>query len=229
MTSLKKYNLKGDEQGEIKADAMFTEAAANSQMIKDYIVAIRENARQWSASTRDRSEVNATGKKPHPQKKTGKARQGSLCTPQFKGGGIVHGPKPKFNQHVRINKKERRAAIRFLLGEKMKNGQVIILDDTEMEMPKTKTVASFLQARGIKGKTLLLADSAFDSIEGKEGTKQVNIPSDKHANIAKSVKNIPEMAFSLAKNISGYNVSWAKNLIISEKALSELQDWLKAS
>lgn len=229
MTNLKKYNLKGEEQGEVKADVLFTGAEANSQMIKDYIVAIRENARQWSASTRDRSEINATGKKPHPQKKTGKARQGSLCTPQFKGGGVVHGPRPKFDQHVRINKKERRSAIRFLLGEKMKNGQVIILDDTAMEMPRTKTVASFLQSCGLKGKTLLLADSSFDTIEGKDGTKQVNIPSDKHDNLVRSAKNIPGLAFSLAKNISGYNVSWARNLIISEKALSELQEWLKSS
>ena len=96
------------------------DAEANSQMIKDYIVALRANARQWSANTKTRSEVKHTTKKPHPQKGQGRARHGSLVGPQYRGGGRVFGPKPKFDQHVRVNQKERKAAIRFLLAEKLK-------------------------------------------------------------------------------------------------------------
>ena len=77
-------------------------------MIKDYIVALRANKRQWSANTKGRTEVNHSNKKPWRQKGTGNARQGTFAAPQFKGGGVVFGPKPKFDQHVRINRQERR-------------------------------------------------------------------------------------------------------------------------
>src|SRR5690349_7181997 len=120
VSTLKKYKLDGQEVGTVKISSQLAEAEANTQMIKDYIVAIRENQRQWSASTKGRSEVVHTTKKPYRQKGTGNARQGSLVSPQFRGGGIVHGPKPKFDQHVRINKKEKKAAIRALIGEKIR-------------------------------------------------------------------------------------------------------------
>ena len=97
-------------------------------MIKDYIVALRANARQWSANTKTRSEVKHTTKKPHPQKGQGRARQGSLVSPQYRGGGRVFGPKPKFDQHVRINQKERKAAIRFFLAEKLKENRVWLIE-----------------------------------------------------------------------------------------------------
>ena len=92
---------------------------------------------------KSRSEVNHTTKKPHPQKGGGRARQGSLAAPQYKGGGRVFGPKPKFDQHVRINKKERKAAIRFLIGEKIRENKLHIIEHTEMDAPKTKTIANF--------------------------------------------------------------------------------------
>ena len=74
-------------------------------MIKDYIIALSANQRQWNASTQTRSEVNHSTKKPFAQKGTGNARQGFLGSPQFRGGGRVHAPRPKYDQHVRINRK----------------------------------------------------------------------------------------------------------------------------
>lgn len=226
VSTLKKYNLKGEETGEIKSPEGFTAEEANSQMIKDYIVAIRENNRQWSASTKDRSEVKATSKKPHPQKKLGRARQGSIVSPQFKGGGIVFGPRPKFDQHVRINKKERRKAIRSLISEKMKTGSVLVLEDNAMQNPRSKTVAHLIKTCALKGKTLFLGESSYDDVERKEGVQKVTVSSEKHANFVKSVRNIPNTAFTLASNVSGYDLVWAKNLVITEQALSELEAWL---
>src|SRR4029079_6416271 len=101
-------------------------------MVKDYIIALRANARQWSANTKGRSEVSHSTKKPHPQKGGGRARQGSLVAPQYKGGGRVFAPKPKFEQHVRINRKERQAAIRFLISEKWKANKLHIVDSFEL-------------------------------------------------------------------------------------------------
>ena len=120
----KQYDLSGNECGEVEVEYS-EDTAVNSQLIKDYIIALRTNARQWSANTKTRSEANCSGAKPHRQKGTGKARQGSLCSPQYKGGYRVHAPKPKFNQHVRINRKERRAAIRSLLIESL-NGSIAL-------------------------------------------------------------------------------------------------------
>src|SRR5271154_3212175 len=103
------------------------ETAANSQMVKDYLVALRANARQWSANTKTRAEVCHSGKKPHPQKGTGKARQGYLGSPQYKGGGRVHTPRTKFDQHVSVNRKEKRAVMRHLVIEKVQGQNVHVL------------------------------------------------------------------------------------------------------
>ena len=113
MATLKKYDYKGSAKGELTIDAKLLEEDLNKQMIKDYLVAIRKNMRQWSANTKGRKEVQKSGQKPHAQKGSGRARQGCLAAPQYKGGGIVFGPKPKFDQHVRINKKERQACQRL--------------------------------------------------------------------------------------------------------------------
>ena len=117
MASLKKYNLLGEELGSVEVSDEFAKAEPNAQQVYEYIKALRENARQWSASTKTRKEVKHTTRKPRPQKGSGRARQGMLCTPQFRGGGVVFGPKPKFNQHVRLNRKERKQVLRALIGE----------------------------------------------------------------------------------------------------------------
>src|SRR4051812_19417820 len=139
-------------------------------MIKDYIVALRANARQWSAHTKTRSEVNHSGQKPHPQKGTGKARQGYLGAAQYKGGGRVFGPRTKFDQHVRINKKEKQAAIRHLVAEKIGASNVHVLQCSDLEAPKTKTFVDFLKARQLLNKRILfLGESAFrvDPVTGE--------------------------------------------------------------
>src|SRR5665647_966414 len=128
---------------------------------RDYIVALRANARQWSANTKGRSEVNHSTKKPHPQKGGGRSRQGSLAAPQYKGGGRVFGPKPKFDQHVRINKKERQAAIRFLLGEKIRNNNLHVISNFDMKAAKTKEVAAFMKGKEFTGRVLFLGEGNY--------------------------------------------------------------------
>jgi large subunit ribosomal protein L4 len=226
VSTLKKLNLEGKEVGHVKVADGLLKAEANGQMIKDYIVALRANARQWSANTKTRSEVSHSTKKPHPQKGGGRARQGSLAAPQYKGGGRVFGPRPKFDQHVRINKKERKAAIRFLISEKIKEHRLHIIENTELDEPKTKTMVSFLKSAGCQGRVLFLGESHYEKIETGDITKEVTVHTDKHQNFAKSVRNIPKTAFSLATNISGYDVLLARDIVITESALKELNDWL---
>lgn len=226
MATLKKYNFSGQSVGDVQIDDRLVQAEANGQMIKDYITALRANARQWSANTKGRSEVNHTTRKPHPQKGQGRARQGMLSAPQYKGGGRVFGPKPKFDQHVRINKKERRAAIRYLISEKIRENKLSIIEETTLDEPKTKAVTSFLKAIEANGRILFLGESNRTIIETDEISLRVDLSSTKHENFIKSVRNLPKVEFSLASNLSGYDVLLAHHMVLTEAALNELTDWL---
>jgi large subunit ribosomal protein L4 len=223
---LKKFNLKGEELGEVQVDDALASATASSQSIKDYIVALRANARQWSACTKGRSEVNHSNKKPRPQKGTGNARQGSLSAPQFKGGGVVFGPKPKFDQHVRINRKERRAAIRHLIGEMIQDGRVAVLESTAMDAPQTKAVSGFMGATGFSDRVLFLGETSKATVSVGDSQATVSVADDRHDAFKLSVRNIPRVQFRLASNISGYDVMLAKKIVLTEEALRELQEWL---
>lgn len=227
MASLKKYTLEGKEVGTIEFSDGFTDVEASGQLIKDYIIALRANARQWSANTKGRSEVNHTTKKPHPQKGGGRARQGSLAAPQYKGGGRVFGPKPKFDQHVKINKKQRQLAIRFLIAEKLRAGNVIVIDSTEIESPKTKLVTQFLKGREITGRrTLFVGEGQYAEIEIGDYVEQFSSPTEQHQNFICSMRNIPKTQFALAANVNGYDLALANQIVITEKALQEWEAWL---
>lgn len=221
MAALKKYNLSGKEVGQISIEDDMLKSSANSQMIKDYIIALRENARQWSANTKTRAEVNHSGKKPHPQKGTGRARQGYLGSPQYKGGGRVHAPRPKFDQHVRINKKEKRAAIRHLIIEKILNDRVHVLQFEEMKTPKTKSIAEFLKSRALDGRKVLFLGEGLHmgAREGKETTSSAC----KFETLIKSIRNIPESEFILVPNVSGYDILVNHELVVMETALDQLK------
>ncbi|MFI0434201.1 MAG: 50S ribosomal protein L4 [Parachlamydiaceae bacterium] len=226
MTKLKKYNLAGKEIGLVAVDERLINAEANSQMVKDYIIALRANARQWSASTKTRAEVKHTTKKCSPQKGQGNARHGSLVAPQYRGGGRVGGPRPKFDQHVKVNQKERKAAIRFLISEKLKENRVWLIDNTELSAPKTKTVADFLKGLNISGRVLILGEGTFAQVETEGHVQRVSVSSSKHHNFVKSMRNLPKTEFMLASNISGYDVMIARDIILTESALHELNQWL---
>lgn len=205
MAKLKKYKISGEQIGEVEVSDELAQATVNGQLLKDYIVAIRANARQWSASTRDRSEVNHSGQKPHRQKGTGRARQGSLAAPHYKGGGVCFGPRPKFDQHVRINRKERRQAVRSLFAEKIQSDHLHILETTSFDAPKTKRVADFLKSRQFGGRVLILVDGAGD-----------------HTNLRRSVANLPKVEINQVANASGYDLLVARDIVLTEGALAEL-------
>ena len=226
MATMKKFNLQGDTLGEVQVHEALVQAEANGQMIKDYIVALRENARQWSANTKTRSEVNHSTKKPHPQKGGGRSRQGMLSAPQYKGGGRVFGPKPKFDQHVRINKKERKAAIRFLIGEKIRDNRVHLIESTAIDAPKTKVLAQFMKKSGLSGRTLFLGEGNYTEVQTGDQVQTVSVECRKHDNFVRSMRNLPKTHFSLAKNVNGYDILVASEIVMTESALNELTYWL---
>lgn len=210
MAKLKKYDLEGKEIEEVEVDDKLLDFSVNPQLIKDYIVAVRKNARQWSANTKGRSEIALSNSKPHPQKGTGRARQGCIKTPQYRKGAAVFGPKPKFNQHVKINKKERRAAIRYLLAQKMGEQALHLLQLSELERPQTKAVSRFLKGAGLdKKKTLFLCDQKS---ENKENTARFYL----------SMRNVPGASFMPIDSISGYDLMRAAQLVVIDTAQDQL-------
>jgi large subunit ribosomal protein L4 len=223
---LKKYNLAGKEIGQVPVKAGLQTAEVSSQLVKDYIVAIRANARQWSANTKGRSEVNHTTKKPHAQKGGGRSRQGSLAAPQYKGGGRVFAPKPKFNQHVRINQKERQQAIRALIAEKIREGRLVVLDSMYMDKPKTKTLNEFFKSVLQGKRVLFLAEGAFHEIDLGDRKERISVHSKDHENMKLSIRNIPRAEFRLVQNVSGYDLILAHDIVITESGMNELNEWL---
>lgn len=213
MATIKKYDLSGVEVGQVNIKDELLQVQINSQMIKDYIVALRKNARQWGANTKTRSEVNHSGQKPHPQKGTGRARQGYLGATQYKGGGRPKGPKTKFDQHVKINRKEKRSAIRQLFIEKIQDQSLIILDNFLMKHPKTKKIADFLKGKDVFGKKVLFLAEHID-------TKNDNV-------FVKSMRNIPRAEFMLVNNVSGYDIIAHANIVVLSPAVNHLMKLLE--
>lgn len=226
MVTLKKYNLKGEETGEVKTPAWLAKSEAHSQMVKDYVTALRANARQWNAHTKTRAEVVHTTKKPHPQKGGGRARQGSLVAPQYRGGGRVFTPRRKEDQRVKMNKKERKAVVRYLVGEKIRNHKLFVLDSTEMQAPKTRAIATLLKSLKAEKRPLFLGEASWGELEIGDVKHRYSVPAEGHDNFIKSVRNLPKSDFCLATNVNGYDLLVAQNLVVSEAAFSELVDWL---
>ncbi len=212
MATLKKYDLNGKEVGVHQIDDAILQATSHPQSVKDYLVAIRKNARQWSANTKTRAQINRTGRKPHPQKGQGRSRQGDLAAPQYKGGGIVFGPKPKFDQHVRINKKERRSAIRSMIVQKIKENKVHILCKETISEPKTKIVASFFNKLHAGERRFLVLG------ESKASSNEMGNP---HESFVKSMRNIPKKEYSLVPQMNGYSLALAQDLVVLDSALDE--------
>ncbi|MEZ5315444.1 MAG: 50S ribosomal protein L4 [Chlamydiales bacterium] len=227
MQNLEKYNLQGEVTGEVVIEDAFLNLHVNPQLVKDYIVALRANQRQWSANTKGRSEVSHSNKKPHRQKGTGNARQGTLAAPQYRGGGVVFGPKPKFNQHIRINRKERRLVSSYLFVEKIKNSDVLFLDDNalkELQKPSSKSIAIFLKKQKIYDKSVLfIVDGEYHKSEIDHQKSPISIPTDKYKIFKKSLNNLPKSDFAIAQNINGYDLISAQKIVMNFSAFEELK------
>lgn len=217
MATLKKYDLSGKELGSVQIEDGALEVQAHAQSMKDYLVALRNNARQWSAHTKTRAEIARTGRKPHPQKGQGRSRQGDLAAPQYKGGGIVFGPRAKGDVHVRINQKEKRAAIRYLLAEKIRNNQVHVLCSPALDAPKTKQAAQFFKKLEKETARVLILGSR----PAEEGSGEKNF--------AKSIRNLPKKEFGYLPQMNGYSLARSQELVVLEEALEEFLSILGVS
>lgn len=166
------------------------------------------NQRQGNASTKGRSEVKASGRKPWKQKGLGRARAGTVASPIWRGGGIAFGPKPR-DYYYTIPKKERRLAIRCALSIKAREGDVKVVEGIAIDEPKTKLAAELMKSLGL------------------EGNKCLFVMPEKNENIVKGMRNIPGVTTTIAKDINVYDVMNCDTVVMDKQAVDKVVEVLK--
>ena len=163
MAKTQVLNLNGEKVKDITLNDSVWNIEANESVMHDAIVLAQASLRQGTASTKTRSEVSGGGRKPYKQKGTGHARQGSTRSPQWPGGGIVFGPKPR-KYDKKQNRKERRLALKSALSSKFQDKELVVVENLNLETNKTKNFNEMLKKLNITGKTLVVFTDANENL-----------------------------------------------------------------
>ena len=201
-------SLKGEKIKDIKLDDSVWKITPNDQVVYESIVLMRAALRQGSHSVKNRGEVAGGGRKPCRQKGTGNARQGSIRAPHFVGGGVVFGPNPNRNYTKKMNKKERRLALKSALTYKANDKDVIVVDKFETESLKTKDMLKTLEGLKATGKVLIVTTELTE-------------------NLILATRNIGNVKLVLANELNTYDVLYCDKLIITEDAVKYVEEVLK--
>jgi large subunit ribosomal protein L4 len=211
MPTVKVRNLKNKEVGEVSlADAVFG-VELNESLIHAALMNYQANGRQGTSATKTRGNVSGSGRKLWKQKGTGRARIASLRSPLWKGGGNVHGPQPR-DWSYKMPKKMRRGALRSALSERLREGNLIIVDEFGFKTPKTK---DFLEAVGALG---LVAD--------RKRAKTLIVDSLDNANLVLSSRNVEKTKVTNSFGLNIYDILYHEKLLISKAAIEELNQLL---
>ncbi|HAH97996.1 MAG TPA: 50S ribosomal protein L4 [Verrucomicrobiales bacterium] len=205
----------GTDQGELKASFTPVDDGKGQQAVHEAVVAYNAAQRAGNASTKTVAQVSGSGTKPWRQKGTGRARVGYKRNPIWRGGGVAHGPKPRV-YIKKLNKKVRELALRKAITERVKDGQVIILDGLNLEKPATAQLASTLSALGINGKkpTKALYKSA------------ILITAESDSNIALSARNISRVRSTTSDTLTTYDILWPDVLVFTRDAFQKFEQRL---
>ncbi len=199
----------GKDTGEHEVAFDVLENAKGTQAVHEVVTAYRAAQRSGTAKTKDRSEVAGTGKKPWRQKGTGRARVGSRRNPIWRGGGVAHGPRPR-DYSKKINQKTRKLALRKALGERIKDGDVIVVDDLALETKRTKDfIRMMVELQVEENTTVLLVDDA-----GNE-------------NLRLGSRNVPGVDTETGATLNTYQVLLYDKLIFSRDAFQAVEGRLK--
>ena len=155
MAKIKVLNLKGENVKDLTLADNVWNIEVNENVMHDAVLVATASSRQGTASTKTRSEVSGGGRKPYKQKGTGNARQGSTRSPQWPGGGIVFGPKPR-KYDKKQNRKERRLALKSALSSKLRDNELVVVENLNLENNKTKTFNEMLKNVKVNGKALVV-------------------------------------------------------------------------
>lgn len=163
MAKTQVLNLKGDNVKELALNDSVWAVEVNEPVMHDAIVLAQASLRQGTASTKTRSEVSGGGRKPYKQKGTGNARQGSTRSPQWPGGGIVFGPKPR-KYDKKQNRKERRLALKSALTSKLQEKELVVVENLNLETNKTKAFNEMLAKLNVNGKALIVCATENENL-----------------------------------------------------------------
>jgi large subunit ribosomal protein L4 len=178
------------------------ERQVNVPLMHQVVVAGAAAQRAGTHATKTRAQVSGGGAKPWRQKGTGRARQGSIRSPQWTGGGVSHGPVAR-DHSVRVNKKMRRAALRSALSDALASGKLAVLDALSFDGPKTKEAAGLLDALELRGKVLVVIDEPDETVE-------------------KSFRNLPFVKIDYPGNLSTFDLLAADRVLFTAEALDTL-------
>ena len=204
MPKIDVYNIEGKKVNDVELKEDIFGIIPNEELVHSVIVNYLANQRQGTQSTKTRAEVRGGGKKPWRQKGTGRARQGSIRAPHWVGGGIALGPKPR-SYSYKLNKKERRLAIKSCLSSKVIENELTVVDKFEFNEIKTKEVEKMLNSLKLEGKTLIL------------------LP-EKNEIIQKSARNIKGVKTLSVNTINAYDLVNYKNLVVTLDTVKRLEE-----
>ena len=200
-------NLEGENQGELEVQFPVIEDGRGSQAVHDVVVAYRAAKRSGTASTKNVGEVAGTNKKPWRQKGTGRARAGSFQSPLWVGGGVVFGPRPR-DFSKKVSKKTKQLALRKALSERLKAGDVVVVDTLKFEKPKTKDFIGVISRLELKGSTLVVSADV-----------------DKDLTLAS--RNVPNVALTTSDSLNTYDVLRPGKLLFTKDAFQKVEERLK--
>ena len=196
-------DTKGNSQGEREVNFPLIEDGRGTQAVHDVVVAYRAAQRMGTACTKNVGEVAGTNKKPWRQKGTGRARAGSFASPLWRGGGVVFGPKPRdFAKKVSRNTKQ--LALRKALTERLRAGDVLLVDDLKLGSTKTKDFIGVLSALELKGSTLFVAQAP-----------------DKNLTLAS--RNVPNVALTTSDALNTYDILRSDKLVFTTGAFEQVE------
>ncbi|EGY80162.1 50S ribosomal protein L4 [Peptoniphilus indolicus] len=204
MPKVQVINMNGENISEVELNEEIFDIEVNEHAVYLVVKNILANKRQGTKSAKTRSEVRGGGRKPWRQKGTGRARQGSIRSPQFRGGGVVFAPKPRDFSYT-TPKKVRRLALKSVLTSKLRDGEIIVLDNIKFDELKTKNFQKMLNAIGADKKALV-----------------VTAENDK--DVVRAGANIANVQISEARNINVYDLLKYNSLVITQDALKVVEE-----
>ncbi len=203
MANVTVYNMEGKEVGNMDLNDAVFGVEINEHLVHMAVVQNLANKRQGTQKAKTRSEVSGGGRKPWRQKGTGHARQGSTRAPQWKGGGVVFAPTPR-DYSFKLNKKEKRAALKSVLTSRVQDNKLIVLDELKFDAIKTKDFKKVMDN--------LKVDKAMVVIGGQD------------ENVILSARNLPAVDTAVAENINVYDILKGDTLVLTKDAVAKIEE-----
>ena len=203
MANVSVYNMEGKEVGTIELNDAVFGVEVNEHLVHMAVVAQLANKRQGTQKAKTRSEVSGGGRKPWRQKGTGHARQGSTRAPQWTGGGVVFAPTPR-DYTIRLNKKEKRLALKSVLTNCVNENKFIVLDELKFDEIKTKKMQAVLDALNV--------------------SKALVVLNENDTNVVKSVSNIANIQTALTNTINVYDILKYNTVVVTKAAVATIEE-----